>query len=154
MVPSPFFFVGLFLFAVFPTPEFSAAGLIHDSDAYSVVLILHDTYADFSEISGEVARYNNRSYSTDRPRTRRFQLNDPTGKRRIVYVGDFSDLSNATRYCAELVEQRPDFMREGLIRQIFPISNRDLGRLSESGLPEYLKRHHERGDFIYESSKR
>lgn len=155
MLPIPFFFVGMFCLAVFPTSD-TDLSISSDpaADGYQAVLILHDTYADLSEISGEVARYNNRTYATDRPQTRRFRLDDPTGKRRIIYVGSFSDLRSATRYCTELVEQRPDFMREGLVQLIFPISDRDLGRLSTTGLSRYLEAHYEQNLFIYTAASR
>ena len=106
-------------------------------EAHYVLLLVDPDYGDVLELSAEVARYQLRYYK-DAPLSYRAIRLLRRPERFAVQVTGFANEAAALRYTTLLEQRRPDFTRERMLRDYYPIGKTNFAVLYRAqSLPEY-----------------
>lgn len=130
--PLPFFLICLAFF----TSTILSAQADYDWDpdeSHGILLLLSDQYAEVGEVTAEVAKYNLQHFGQQQLKLSRYWM-PYLSKVPVVYISTFSDLPAAMNYYWRLDMDRPNFMQNGIIEKVLPVSKTNFNSivLSES----------------------
>lgn len=97
---------------------------------HSVFIILSEIWADASEITAEVAKFNQREFGSARLQIMRYKM-PYLSKQPVLFVSNFRNEAQALDYYRRLHEpyNKPDFMQMGIVEMAFPISDFNFNQI-------------------------
>lgn len=116
-------------------------------EEHSVLLILSEVWADVKEVTGELAKFNQKEFGSAGLSIQLYKMpylsNVP-----VLFVSSFENKEVAMRYYQKLTNPyaKPDFMQMGIVEAVWAFSNTNFNELllaeTLEGYPVFFEAHY------------